>query len=129
MADTTAAGDNSPVAFPRATANRVLAATRYVERNYRNPPPGPGRGARSASDVPGYVAKATSSVTARSGSTPGTGSATLHTFDGATLTADLTDIPVWNITNQTIANGSWMIVLWASAAWWVVAVDQCDHLG
>jgi hypothetical protein len=74
------------------------------------------------------IARADGSITARSGTTIGTGNANLSHASAGTLTEGTTAVVVKNILNKTIANDSWLIVVRDPDWWWIVAVADCANL-
>lgn len=79
--------------------------------------------------VPVAVYKTTTSITARSGATVGTGSAKPQQLSGNTLSDRSTATEaVKNILNKTVATSSYIIVVRALGVWWVVAVGDCGNL-
>lgn len=73
-----------------------------------------------------YIVVTTSTITARSGNSPGSGTAKLQTWDGSVMA----DIPgpinftVYNISSSaTIASGKYCIVLRISNAYWIITAE------
>jgi hypothetical protein len=119
--------DETPIALRPETYARHDAAARYVESMNRTPTP-----QRSTSRgpwvMPCQIAKATSSITARSSATYGSGSAKLQSDSGTALVDDGDTITVKNMTDKTIASGAYVLVVWALGKWWVAAVGSCGNL-
>jgi hypothetical protein len=116
-----------PMLLDPATAKRIEAAVAYVEGTYRNRSPGGLRGPRGG-DISCEIAKATSSITARSTSTYGTGSAKIQSDSGTAFSDDGETVTVKNMTDKTIASGAYVLIVWALGKWWVAAVGSCDNL-
>lgn len=74
------------------------------------------------------VAKATTSITARSGATYGTGSAKIQGDNGTAYVDDGVTVTVKNTLNKTIASGSYVTCVWANKKWRVVAAGDCANL-
>ena len=74
------------------------------------------------------LGQASGSITARSGTTAGSGTANLYYLSGTTLTAWSGSRTVYNLLNKTIASGSYIIAVLIGKDYWVVAVDDCTHL-
>jgi hypothetical protein len=83
-------------------------------------------------NVPGlYIAVVTTEITARSGTTPGTGEASLRYMPGAATTisnypstADV--ITVKNMATTSVAVGRYIVVLQESASWQYVLLNTSD---
>jgi hypothetical protein len=111
------------VGFTREGAARVAAVTRFVERKYRLPPPPRGRypvGSGGGSLLRGIL---TTALTARSGSTPGTGSFSFRTFDGTTAATATATMTVRNDYLTAIATGKVIWVQYADGVYWLVVGD------
>ena len=84
-------------------------------------------------NVPGiYIAVVTTEITARSGTTPGTGRATLRYMPGAATTisnypSTADEIDVRNVTRSIVAVGKYIAVIQESASWQYVllSADFC----
>jgi hypothetical protein len=74
------------------------------------------------------IAKSTSSITARSSATYGTGSAKIQSDSGTALVDDGDTVTVKNMTDKTIASGAYVLIVKAIDLWWVAAVGSCDNL-
>jgi hypothetical protein len=115
--------DKKAVLFSKADAMRLRMMLREHERGYRNEPPqraqrgGRGGGLR--------YAKTTSTITARSGSTVGTGSADLYHLEGSTLTVDspTTNVTLKSAFGTSVASGAWVILEFISGEWGLVSAD------
>lgn len=72
-----------------------------------------------------YVAVANGTITARSGATPGTGSATIQTWNGTVLASLGIDLPVlnWNSAAGGITTGKYCVLLKIYGVYWVVAAE------
>lgn len=123
------AGDNQPVSLTRETANRMARSTRYVERMQRARPPG---GKNTSHDFRfTALARATSTISAASGLTYGTGTVTFLKDTGSALADDApTGVTVKNLVSKTIASGSTNVLFlgFALNKWWVIAVRDCSML-
>lgn len=117
------------VALSRTAAGRIAAATRKIEGFPTIGGPGFPIGGRHAL-IPTSLAKSTGIISARSGTTVGSGNADLwYLPDGSTtLTAGPTSITAYNLLNKQIASGSYLVVVWLSGRWLVVAVGDCANL-
>jgi hypothetical protein len=115
--------DKRPVLFSKADAMRLQRMLREHERGYRNEPPQRGRQGGRGGGL--RYAKTTTTVTARSGSTIGTGSVELYHLVGAVLTVDdpTLSITVKNAFGTSVASGMWVIVEFISGEWGLVAAD------
>jgi hypothetical protein len=83
---------------------------------------------RYAGPIFGAYVAVSGGISARSGSTPGSGTATIQTWTGSTL-ADMTGSgatpTVLNISSATggIASGKYMILLKISGTYWVITAE------
>lgn len=115
--------DKKPVVFSRRDAERLRKMLLDYERRPRNDPPP--RGRYPVGRGGGMVRRAilTSTVTARSGSIPGTGTATLRDFDG-TVTSDSTlSVTVRNDFTSSVASGKVVAIVYTDGAWWLLTAD------
>ncbi len=80
---------------------------------------GAGVGGGSGAVVP---IRSTSVVTARSGTTPGTGSAVLVT-DSTTALADGDAITVYTVSGLGHASGKYGYAVWRNGGWWVISLE------
>ena len=83
-------------------------------------------------NVPGlYVAVVTTAITARSGTTPGTGKATLRYMPGAATTisnypSTADEVTVKNVAASSVAVGKYIVVAQEAASWqYVVILEDC----
>lgn len=106
---------------------RTRDAVRTVERWGRDKPQRQ-RLDRSPWTVSVAIARATSTITARSGATVGHGDATFQSLAGYTLSDASTSLEVLNIVNRTIASGAYLILVWVLGRWWVAVVGSCTDL-
>ena len=70
-----------------------------------------------------YLAKATTTITALSGTTPGSGTVKVETWDGTAL-ADLggpVTFTTYSLSTSAIASGSYVTILKIAGAYWVVS--------
>lgn len=113
---------NGPVQIDRVTADAFADATRYVQRIVRGRDD---RGyPRGTGLNPGIYALTTSTISAASGATLGSGTVTLCSRSGATLTADgETGVTVYN-AGGSVASGRYVKLGCAGGAW-SVDVDKC----
>lgn len=102
---------------------RVAATVIRDERRLRN---GPSRRRRNTS--PGTfhsaLAKTTSTITARSGTTPGSGTATVWERDSSVVAAveftDLVDMTIYNASTSAVSSGSYVLIHRdREGQWWV----------
>jgi hypothetical protein len=74
-----------------------------------------------------FIAVTSSTITARSGSTPGSGTATLQTWNGTVLAAlsGVPDYTVYNISSSAggIASGKYCILLRIAGAYWIITAE------
>jgi hypothetical protein len=72
-----------------------------------------------------YIATANGTITARSGTTPGSGNATLQTWNGTVLASLGIDMPVKNFSAATggISTGKYLVILKIMGAYWVISVE------
>jgi hypothetical protein len=72
-----------------------------------------------------YVGVTDGTITARSGTTPGTGNVTLYGWNGSALVSIGQDVVVWSISSTTggIPTGTYCIVLRIYDAYWLISVD------
>ncbi len=112
-----------PVDFTAGGAGRIIKATRFIERNYRLPPPP--RRKYPVGTGGGGMRKAvlTTSLTARSGSTPGTGSFKFRKFDGTAISTGTDVFTVRSDFTTSIASGKVIWVTFAEGVWWLVVGD------
>ena len=109
---------NNPVVPDRHTAQRFSEATKYVEAVRRGG--SPRTFAASIPVNPGYFARTTSTVSAASGLTLGTGSAQLCSLSGLTLTVDGDTVSVLNLIAVSIPSSTLVILSWINGAWTIV---------
>ncbi len=72
-----------------------------------------------------YIAVTSGTITARSGTTPGTGNVTPYGWDGTSLVTMGTTIPVYSISSTTggIPTNTYCIVLKIFGAYWIITAD------
>jgi hypothetical protein len=73
-----------------------------------------------------YIAKTTTAITARSGTTPGSGNADFYTFDGTSLNSLSVNRTVWNFSGATgglATVGTWIVVLEISGYYWIISAE------
>ena len=64
-------------------------------------------------------------ISGRSGSTAGTGSASLYYISSGSLVDTGEDVTVYNIADSTVAAGSWITIKQNSSGLWVVDMEAC----
>jgi len=76
------------------------------------------------------IAKSTSSIGARSGSTYGTGTVKLQADGGSSLSdySPTTTFTAKNLLNKSIPTDNFVICVRVGDSWWVVAVGDCSVL-
>jgi hypothetical protein len=114
--------DKKPIAFTRKDGMRIRESVRAYERLYRNAPTG--KRGQAANSTPLVAAKSTSTITAASGDTPGTGTIEYYSVPetgAATATGVTVTVRNWG---GSIASGRMLLV--GTGPWgpWVV-VDKC----
>lgn len=72
--------------------------------------------------------KTTSSITARSSATYGSGSAKIQTDSGTAFVDNGATITLKNGTDKTIASGSYVLAVWALGKWWAAVPGSCSNL-
>jgi hypothetical protein len=78
----------------------------------------------AASGDQGQLAKTSSAITARAGTTAGTGTVIYQDFDGTDLAAaDATDVDVFNFSGTAIATGLYCVVTEFSGYLFVTSVE------
>jgi hypothetical protein len=105
---------------------RIRNVTRYwetVPRNHVERPTAPRLGAFGFKG-----ATSTTSISANSGSTPGTGTATLDDMGDTSFSSSGISVTVYNRTEKTIASGSKMLVGLVDGKWFVLLVEKCSNL-
>lgn len=118
---------NGPVALDRASAGRTRDAVRHVERMFRNQRPRDGRpGPTSAGWL--NFAKLGGALSAATGATYTSASATLQKDTGTALADDTVTVTVQNFTDVSYDSGSIVLVGWVLGSWWVVTPDSCSHV-
>jgi hypothetical protein len=65
-----------------------------------------------------------SGIPALSGSTPGSGTVTLYSFNGTTLSATTTTVTAYNMTSGAVAANAWL-QLKLIAGYWFIDVEGC----
>jgi hypothetical protein len=72
-----------------------------------------------------YVGVTNGTISARSGSTPGSGNVTIQTWNGTALASLNIDVPVLYISSTTggLASGVYVILLKIYGRYWIIAVD------
>ncbi len=123
--------DDGVVGFRRKDARRVAEATKYVERASRGDT-GIGDGNRPPY-LPSRLARVTTTITARSGSTAGYGViifVSLNKTSKALADITGTSATAYNVTDKTIASGSGKFVKvdWVEGGWMVDVPGSCDFL-
>lgn len=117
------------VAFSKEGAGRIVDATRYVERAYKNSPavqtPGPSTPLRVAylaftgsTGVPAATGTAPGTIT------PGSASVTVAYFDGTSITASTTTLTAWNSTSSAVGGNKLVQIKYIDGYWWV-DVESC----
>jgi hypothetical protein len=76
----------------------------------------------------GQVAKATSLITARAGTTYGTGTAKFQSDDGSDLGNNGAEYAVKSILDMAILEDSYLLLMLCSGSWWVVSAGSCEDL-
>lgn len=116
--------DESPVAFNRAGAKRVVQATKVVENQYRNDVPG-GRYSGGGGGRGLVVAKTdVSGLSALSGTTAGSGNVTLYNMNASgSLTATGVTLKCWNL-GAAVAGNKFILVAFGTRGPWAV-VEPC----
>lgn len=115
--------DIKPVFFNAGQVRRLVQATQAVERAYRLPP---APGEQFSRGGPGGVipAKTTSAISAKSGSTAGSGSIELYEMaETGVLTATGITLTVWNM-GGSVASGKDVLVAFGTRGPWIV-VEPC----
>ena len=65
-------------------------------------------------------------ISGRSGTTAGSGTASIYYLDGSTLTDTSHDLTVYNIADATIASGAWITIKRnANGSYWYVDMEAC----
>lgn len=72
-----------------------------------------------------YIAVTDGTITARSGSTPGTGNVTLQTWNGTALASLGIDKPVFNFSSTTggIPTGKYCVILRICGSYWIISTE------
>ncbi len=99
-----------PASFDERSARRIAQVVRDRERDPRKRPQ---RAATPSVVLPTRNAMTTSTITARSGSTKGTGTVTLYVDDATGTGNDVVlqaGVTVWNPYTASIASGTWVVV-------------------
>jgi hypothetical protein len=105
--------------FTDDAARRIARQVPIVERRTQNRAIPERARAPSLFVYPGKVAKAgAGGVAALSGSTPGTATVTLYTFDGTTLAAGAT-ATAYNLAPSAVAANAWIMLKWVDGYWFV----------
>lgn len=69
-------------------------------------------------------AVATSAITAASGTTPGTGTATVYDYDGTSLSAGQTGVTIKNRYTTAVTSGNDLVITYMDGWWWVTG-EEC----
>lgn len=111
-----------PAVPDRAGLGRVYKATQYVERLTRN---SLGEDESLAPPLQIRYAKTTSTVSARSTNTLGTGHADFYHDEDGILTAEspVFNVDVVNWSGTSIASGKWILIAVIGGKWAVIAAD------
>jgi hypothetical protein len=113
------------------TINQIAASAEWSAKIKADPPlaiinTGAGPLLRLAGPIFGvYIGITDGTITARVGTSPGSGNVKIQTWNGSAL-ADLgVDVPVLSISSTTggIATGVYVIVLRILGAYWLISVD------
>lgn len=113
------------------TINQIAASAEWSAKIKADPPlaiinTGAGPLLRLAGPIFGvYIGITDGTITARSGTTPGSGNVKIQTWNGTAL-ADLgVDVPVLSISSTTggIPTGTYCVVLRIMGAYWMITVD------
>lgn len=116
--------DGTPVQFDANSATRIDRVVRYVEGISRGGAPLRGSGNRPGL-ITSYQCKTTSTVSARSGATLGTGTARICSVDGSdNLVDDGEPLTVKSQFTSTIASGVYITVIWSSGVW-LIDIAPC----
>jgi hypothetical protein len=116
------------------TASWAASLVRFIRRNAINPIASPGLDVTQTADgttirlrnTPNrFVAKTSGGITARSGTTPGTGSVQVYDFDGSALASDgSATVTVYSFSGTAIdASKYCWIEQDPDGTWWITAVE------
>ena len=119
--------DTRYVILNTEAARRVVAATRRVEDSFRNRPPTRGLGFRGYM-LPSAWFKTTSSVSARSSATYGSGSAKMQGDSGTAFLDNGITVTLYNGTDKVIASGAYVLAVFAMGKWWAAVPGSCSNL-
>ena len=115
--------ENPLVALDLRSAQRTKAV---VEAFELMPKPGGYRQGQGLNTwlIPAKIGVTMSSgVSARSGSTPGSGQVTLYTLTSGALTATSKTVTAYNLSSTAVAGSAYVGLVWASGVWWVMWED------
>lgn len=72
-----------------------------------------------------WIVTTTTTITARSGSTPGSGNADLLTFNGSTLVSIGVNVPILNFSAATggLPSGTYGVVLKICGKYWIISAE------
>tara|TARA_B100000700_G_scaffold68567_1_gene75890 strand:- start:1868 stop:2446 length:579 start_codon:yes stop_codon:yes gene_type:complete len=77
-------------------------------------------------DEPQTAIAKSNGISGRSGTTAGSGTASIYYLDGSTLTDTSHDLTVYNIADATIASGAWITIKRnANGSYWYVDMEAC----
>jgi hypothetical protein len=109
--------------FSAGDAKRLGKIVKAVERRPLNPPFYRGRYPTGAGGSGAFPVVLTSTLTAKSGTTPGTGTGHPQTYDGSVLGTDTgTSLTILSNYSTSIASGKLIwVVAWAGALWLLTA--------
>lgn len=113
--------------------HRIAKVVRRDERRLRNDSVRRRRNT-SPSTFHSALAKTTSTISARSGTTPGSGTATVWERDSSVVAAveftDLVDMTIYNASTSTVASGSYILIHRDRAGqWWVKDAGAAPETG
>lgn len=107
------------------TFRRIAETVKRLERTPRNTV---SRANSLDTVIPGHFAKLTTSVSPGSATAPGSGTATLHYYDGSGYVSLGIFVTVKNFRTKTIASGTLVDLVWRNGYWFVNDVYDCSKL-
>lgn len=108
-------------------AKRIALTVRRVEDSWRNRPPSQGSGPQAWTRAACWM-KTTSTISARSGATYGSGSAKLQSDSGTAFVDDGITVTLYNGTDKTIASGAYILAIFTLGKWWAGVPGSCSNL-
>jgi hypothetical protein len=107
--------------FSPDSSRRIAQAVRHVEKSPRRAQIG--RAAPPTIVLPSFLGITTTTITARAGKTPGSGTVQPYFFNGATLVTRGPTVKVYNWTGGVVDSPKWIEYNWMYGVFWLNGTD------